>query len=272
MPVVNGAGLVGKVVLVTQRPLHGPADHRPRLRGRRPPARHPGHRHRAWPGAGRGPPRRHEPRARRRRPAQARRVRHHERHRHRVVPGVHPGREGAVPRGLQRRPVHRPRGPADGRHRAAGLPHRAAVGATGVIPPSPLLVAIRTSLILVIALTIQLGMAPGLELFGVQADLLLLVAICGGDRRRPRSRRGHRLRGRPHLRPLPPDPVRPVRPDLRDRRLPRRRPAGLRAPRRLVDPGADRDRGEHGRCHPVRRVRDGAGRGARSGSSWCGSP
>ena len=49
-----------------------------------------------------------------------------------------------------------------------------------MIPPSPLLVAIRTSLILVIALTIQLGMAPGLEVFGVQADLMLLVAICGG--------------------------------------------------------------------------------------------
>jgi rod shape-determining protein MreD len=49
-----------------------------------------------------------------------------------------------------------------------------------VIPPSPFMVAIRTSLILVLALTIQLGMAPGLQLFGVQCDLLLLVAICGG--------------------------------------------------------------------------------------------
>ena len=49
-----------------------------------------------------------------------------------------------------------------------------------MIPPSPLLVAVRTSLILVIVLVIQLGVAPGLELFGVQADLLLLVAICGG--------------------------------------------------------------------------------------------
>jgi rod shape-determining protein MreD len=54
------------------------------------------------------------------------------------------------------------------------------VGATGVIPPSPFLVAIRTSLIIVIALTVQLGMAPGLEVFGVPADLMLLVAICGG--------------------------------------------------------------------------------------------
>ena len=47
-------------------------------------------------------------------------------------------------------------------------------------PPSPLLVAVRTSLILVIALTIQLGFAPGLQVFGVQGDLLLLVAIGGG--------------------------------------------------------------------------------------------
>lgn len=49
-----------------------------------------------------------------------------------------------------------------------------------MIPPSPLLVAVRTSLIIVVALTVQLGFAPGLELFGVQADLLLLVAIAGG--------------------------------------------------------------------------------------------
>ena len=49
-----------------------------------------------------------------------------------------------------------------------------------MIPPSPLTVAFRTLLILVLVLTIQLGFAPGLELFGVQADLLLLVAICGG--------------------------------------------------------------------------------------------
>ena len=49
-----------------------------------------------------------------------------------------------------------------------------------MIPPSPFLIAIRTSFVLVVALTIQLGMAPGFELFGVQGDLLLLVAICGG--------------------------------------------------------------------------------------------
>jgi rod shape-determining protein MreD len=49
-----------------------------------------------------------------------------------------------------------------------------------VTPPSSLLVAVRTSLVLVVALTIQLGFAPGLQVFGVQADLLLLVAIAGG--------------------------------------------------------------------------------------------
>lgn len=49
-----------------------------------------------------------------------------------------------------------------------------------MIPPSPFTVAFRTALILVLVLTIQLGFAPGLELFGVQADLLLLVAIAGG--------------------------------------------------------------------------------------------
>ena len=49
-----------------------------------------------------------------------------------------------------------------------------------MIPPSPLLVAVRTSLVLVIALTIQLGVAPSLGVFGVQGDLLLLVAIAAG--------------------------------------------------------------------------------------------
>lgn len=49
-----------------------------------------------------------------------------------------------------------------------------------MIPPSPLVVAVRTSLVLVIALTIQLGVAPSLGVFGVQGDLLLLVAIAAG--------------------------------------------------------------------------------------------
>ena len=142
-----------------------------------------------------------------------------------------------------------------------GVPHRAAVGASAVIPPSPLLVAIRTSLILVIALTIQLGMAPGFELFGVQCDLLLLVAICGGIAAGPD--RGAAIGFAAGL--------------TYDLFL--QTPFGLSALtyaivaylvgglqdsvlRAVVDPGADRDRGEHGRCHPVRRVRDRAGGGA----------
>jgi rod shape-determining protein MreD len=49
-----------------------------------------------------------------------------------------------------------------------------------VIPPSRLVVAVRTSVILVAALTIQLGIAPSLGVFGVQGDLLLLVSITAG--------------------------------------------------------------------------------------------
>lgn len=49
-----------------------------------------------------------------------------------------------------------------------------------MIPPSPLIVAVRTSLVLVVALTVQLGIAPSLGVFGVQGDLLLLVAIAAG--------------------------------------------------------------------------------------------
>lgn len=49
-----------------------------------------------------------------------------------------------------------------------------------MIPPSPLLVAVRTSLLLALALTVQLGIAPGLAVFGVQGDLPLLVAIAAG--------------------------------------------------------------------------------------------
>lgn len=49
-----------------------------------------------------------------------------------------------------------------------------------MIPPSPMVVAARTSLILVLALTFQLGVAPSFGVFGVQGDLLLLVAIAAG--------------------------------------------------------------------------------------------
>jgi rod shape-determining protein MreD len=49
-----------------------------------------------------------------------------------------------------------------------------------VIPPSPLTVAVRTSFVLVLALTVQLGIATNVTPFGVQADLLLLVGIGAG--------------------------------------------------------------------------------------------
>ncbi len=49
-----------------------------------------------------------------------------------------------------------------------------------MIPPSPLMVAVRTSLILVVVLTLQLGVAPSLGVFGVQGDLLLLLAVAAG--------------------------------------------------------------------------------------------
>lgn len=47
-------------------------------------------------------------------------------------------------------------------------------------PPSPFLVGVRTSVVVVAALTVQLGVAPSLGLFGVQGDLLLLVAVAAG--------------------------------------------------------------------------------------------
>ena len=49
-----------------------------------------------------------------------------------------------------------------------------------MIPPSPLLVAVRTSFVLVVVLTLQLAVASHLAPVGVQADLLLLVAIAAG--------------------------------------------------------------------------------------------
>lgn len=49
-----------------------------------------------------------------------------------------------------------------------------------MIPPSTWLVAVRTSFLLVVTLTVQLGVAAHLAPFDVQADLLLLVAIAAG--------------------------------------------------------------------------------------------
>lgn len=49
-----------------------------------------------------------------------------------------------------------------------------------MIPEGPLVVASRTSLLLVVALTVQLGFASRLEVLGAQGDLMLLVAVCAG--------------------------------------------------------------------------------------------
>jgi rod shape-determining protein MreD len=49
-----------------------------------------------------------------------------------------------------------------------------------VIPISPAVIVVRTSLVFVAALTFQLGVATQVELFGVQGDIMLLVAIAGG--------------------------------------------------------------------------------------------
>lgn len=45
---------------------------------------------------------------------------------------------------------------------------------------TPLMVAVRMSLVLVVALTVQLSVASQLELFGVRGDLMLLIAVAGG--------------------------------------------------------------------------------------------
>lgn len=49
-----------------------------------------------------------------------------------------------------------------------------------MIPEGGLVVATRMSLVLVLALTFQMGVASHLEVFGVQGDLMLLLAVCAG--------------------------------------------------------------------------------------------
>jgi rod shape-determining protein MreD len=49
-----------------------------------------------------------------------------------------------------------------------------------VTPIGPGLVAARVSLLLVLGLSVQLSIAPSLQLFGVQADLMLLLALAAG--------------------------------------------------------------------------------------------
>lgn len=49
-----------------------------------------------------------------------------------------------------------------------------------MIAEGSLLVATRMSLLLVLALTFQFGVASRIELFGVQGDIMLLVAVAAG--------------------------------------------------------------------------------------------
>lgn len=49
-----------------------------------------------------------------------------------------------------------------------------------MIADGPLVVVTRMSLLLVLALTFQLAVASRLELFGVQGDVMLLVAVAAG--------------------------------------------------------------------------------------------
>lgn len=49
-----------------------------------------------------------------------------------------------------------------------------------MIPEGSLVLAARVSLLLVIALTFQLAVASRVEVFGVQGDLMLLVAVAAG--------------------------------------------------------------------------------------------
>jgi rod shape-determining protein MreD len=47
-------------------------------------------------------------------------------------------------------------------------------------PVGPFVVAVRVSLVIVVALTLQVAVAPDLPVLGVQGDLMLLVAIAAG--------------------------------------------------------------------------------------------
>lgn len=47
-------------------------------------------------------------------------------------------------------------------------------------PVSPFVIAARTSFVFVVALTLQLGVANQIQVFGVQGDLMLLVAVAAG--------------------------------------------------------------------------------------------
>ena len=125
------------------------------------------------------------------------------------------------PRGRRRAHARAGRA-ADGRHGADAVRHRAPLGAADVIPPSPLTVAVRTSFVLVTALTLQLGVAVQPRAVRRAGRPDAARGHRRRHRRRPRPGRRHRVRRRDRLRPHAPDALRPVRPHLRDRGLPGR--------------------------------------------------
>ena len=104
-----------------RRPVVGPAGHRPRVPGGRPPRQQSAIRHGQGAGRVARPAHRHRHRDRggRRRHPQARDHHHVGHRRPLVVPGVHPGRQGHPHRRGQRRPHRR------GVRRTAGRPRRA---------------------------------------------------------------------------------------------------------------------------------------------------
>ena len=181
MPVVNGAGLVGRVVLVTNDRSTVQLITDPDFAVGVRLLVVPGHRDRPRPGQRRGPHRRHAtsnptPTIS---PSRAPRVTTSGIDRAAFPASIPVGKVRSINEssgGLTIDLVIRPMADTENLAFLTVLLWEAA----GMIPPSPLTVAFRTLLILVLVLTIQLGFAPGLELFGVQADLLLLVAICGG--------------------------------------------------------------------------------------------
>ena len=120
------------------------------------------------------------------------------------------------------------------------------------------------SLLLVVAVTFQLAVASRLEVFGVQGDLMLLVAVAAGLAAGPD--RGATLGFAAgitfDLLLQSPFGLSALTYALVAYLV--GSPAGLRAAGHLVDPGDHRGRGERARCHPVRRVRHG---GRRSTSS-----
>ena len=99
---------------------------------------------------------------------------------------------------------------------------------------------VRTGVVLVTALLLQVAVAPWLTIAGVQVDLLLLVTLAAGLSGGPERGARGRLRRRHPLGPRGRRPIRPVGVDLLPRRVFRGERPTLRGRPDLVgpDPGA----------------------------------